>query len=380
MSLPALSNDTFGLHFPHAPLTPITDIPSDAPTLQIPDWDSLKIGIAEYPAGPTGCTVFLLPFGSSCHPDVRGGSPGTLMAAAGGKTDAVVLTGGSCFGLESATGVTAQLLAQQNYKADWSNIPITRSAVVYDLSVRSNTIYPDLACGRAAVRSARAGVFPLGRRGAGSATTVGKLDGRRDLAEWAGQGGAYKNINGVKIAVFTVSNSVGALVDRSGKIVRGLFDKKMNRRLSFEEYTSSYLASHATTAPVGAESRPAAVLPPADGTPRNTTISLFVTNAKFEGAVAEAAFQNLVRSVHASMARSIQPFHLLFDGDVMFGVTTNELDVQWTDLSPPDKGPSSDATDTTAVQMSTQLVAYIAGELMWDAVLSSFEGESGVIS
>ncbi|KXS08985.1 hypothetical protein M427DRAFT_64947 [Gonapodya prolifera JEL478] len=365
MSLPALSNDSYALHFPDNPnLVPITEPPKDGRSLDLSDWATFKIGIAEYPSGPTGSTVFIFSGGNAiCYPDVRGGSPGTLMAATGGKTDAIVLTGGSCFGLEAATGVTAELLAQQGYTADWQTIPITRSAVVYDLSARPNTIYPDKALGRAAVRAARPGVFPMGRRGAGGAVSVGKMDGRRDMAEWAGQGGAYRNFNGVKIAVFTVVNAVGVIVDRSGTVVRGHFDAKNNRRLSLEEYSTAY-ASNSTTE---------SVHPRPDGTPRNTTITLFVTNAKFESAFAVEAFKNVVKSVHASMARAIQPFHLLTDGDTFFGVTTNELDVEWTDLPPP-------AGDNSGrVKMSTQVLSYLGGELAWDAVLNSFDERSSTV-
>src|SRR5262249_29212358 len=143
------------------------------------DFPSLRIGVGEYHEGPTGCTVFHFPSGARCAVDVRGSSPGTLMAS-DGPLDALCLTGGSLYGLEAATGVSAELLAQRSFNTSWDRIALVRAAVIFDYPVRSNAIYPDKPLGRAALKSARPGVFPLGRHGAGCSATVGKV--------WPGSG------------------------------------------------------------------------------------------------------------------------------------------------------------------------------------------------
>ncbi len=152
----------------------------------------VRIGAAEYDEGPTGCTVFqFVPAGAACATDVRGGSPGRL----GGFewVHAICLAGGSLYGLEAATGVAAEILAQRGYEVGWTNIPNVSGAIVYDFGRRATTVYPDKALGRAALASAREGVFPLGARGAGRSVSVGKTFGL-ERGEPGGQGGAFRQV------------------------------------------------------------------------------------------------------------------------------------------------------------------------------------------
>ena len=136
------------------------------------DFPGLRIGVAEYEDGPTGCTVFHLPpGGAACSVDIRGGSPGTI-----GNyewTHAVCFAGGSLYGLEAACGVAAELMAMRGHTVGWTDVELVLGAIVYDFGRRENAIYPDAALGRAALQAAQEGVFPLGRRGAGRSVTVG---------------------------------------------------------------------------------------------------------------------------------------------------------------------------------------------------------------
>ena len=205
-----LSND-------HAELVPRTAF--DGARAPLRPGPGVRIGAAEYDEGPTGCTVFqFLPAGAACATDVRGGSPGRL----GGFewVHAICLAGGSLYGLEAATGVAAEILAQRGYEVGWTNIPNVSGAIVYDFGRRETTVYPDKALGRAALASAREGVFPLGPRGAGRSVSVGKTFGL-ERGEPGGQGGAFRQVGATKVAVFTVVNAVGAIVDREGRVVRG---------------------------------------------------------------------------------------------------------------------------------------------------------------
>ena len=296
------------------------------------DFPGLKVGVAEYEEGPTGCTVFHLPpGGAACSVDIRGGSPGTI-----GNyewTHAVCFAGGSLYGLEAACGVAAELMAMRGNTVGWTDVELVLGAIVYDFGRRENAVYPDAALGREALRTAREGVFPLGRRGAGRSVTVGKTFGL-EQGEYSGQGGAFRQLGPTKIAVFTVVNAFGAIVGRDGTVVRGHLDPERGTR-------SALVARLEEELPLAA--------------PGNTTLTLVLTNESLD----RRSLRQLAAQVHASMARAIQPFHALVDGDVLYAVTTAEVD-----------NP----------ELTEMALGVVASELAWDAVLSCFDDESAASS
>ena len=310
-----LSND-------NASLVPRTDF--DGPALEL-DFPGLRIGVAEYEEGPTGCTVFHFLDGATCATDVRGGSPGTI----GGheRVSAICLAGGSLYGLEAASGVAAELFAARDYAVGWLDIATVSGAIVFDYGGRENSIYPDKELGRAAVRTAREGWFPLGARGAGRSATVGKTFGLGE-GEPGGQGAAFRQLGPTRVAVFTVVNAVGAVLDREGQVVRGHLDAATGARRALVQ---------------GVEERVAAGRPVHE-LPGNTTLTVVVTNQTLDRRV----LQQLGRQVHASLARAIQPFHALVDGDVLYAVSTGEVE-----------NPALDSVG----------LGVVASELAWDAVL-----------
>jgi len=313
-----LSNDT-------AELRPRTSF--DGPELRF-GFPGLEIGVAEYDEGPTGCTVFSFADAAALAIDVRGGSPATSGAGLD-LVHAICLAGGSLYGLEAAAGVAAELLAARDYRTGWLEIPLVAGAIIFDWGPRDNAVYPDKELGRAAVRSARPGVFPIGRRGAGRSATAGKVFAYEE-GEPAGQGGAFRQVGETKVAVFTVVNAIGAIVDREGTVVRGHYDRATGLRRPLVPGVEGRLAAGA------------AVRPP----PGNTTLTVLATNLRLD----QRQLRTLGRQVHASMARAIQPFHALEDGDVLFAVSTGAVD-------------SDPLLDTTALGI-------VASELAWDAVLS----------
>jgi L-aminopeptidase/D-esterase-like protein len=179
------------------------------------------------------------------------------------------------------------------------------------------------------VRAARKGVFPLGPRGAGRSATAGKLFSF-EQGEPTGQGGAYRQIGETKIAVFTVVNAIGAIVDRDGDVVRGQYDRESGLR-------------HALVP--GVEERLTGGLP-VRPPPGNTTLTVLVTNLRLDA----RELRTLGRQVHVSMARAIQPFHALEDGDVLFACSTGDVE-------------TDPLLDTTSLGV-------VASEVAWDAVLS----------
>lgn len=314
-----LSND-------HLELTPRTEF--DGPALEF-DFPAMQVGVAEYAEGPTGCTVFHFPKGVSTASDIRGGYPGT--AGDYGWNHAICFAGGSLYGLEATAGVSAELFAMRGYATHWGAFALASGAIVYDYGNRKNSIYPDKALGRAALRTARTGIFPLGPRGAGSSVSVGKGSGATK-SEKAGQGGAFRHAGPTKIAVFTVVNAIGAIIDRDGKVVRGHLDAATGERRHLFESIERGL-------PDGEPFEPA---------PGNTTLTLVATNQKLE----PDALRQLGRQAHTSMARAIQPFHTMYDGDVLYAVTTGEIE--------------NPALEDTALGV-------LASELAWDAVLSCYK-------
>ena len=305
-------------------LVPQTDF--SGPELRF-DFPGLRIGVAEYEEGPTGCTVFHLPpGGTACAVDIRGGSPGTLGDYE--WTHAICLAGGSLYGLEATCGVAAELMAMRGYTVGFTDVELVCGAIVYDFGPRENTIYPDAKLGRAAVRAAREGAFPLGARGAGRSATVGKTFGF-EQAEPGGQGGAFRQIGPSKIAVFTVVNAVGAIVDREGRVVRGHLDSETGARAQLLAGLEGQLPETA---------------------PGNTTLTVVVTNQQLD----RRELRQLGIQVHASMARAIQPFHALFDGDVLYAVTTAEVEND---------------------ELPAMSLGVVASELAWDAVLAAVRSE-----
>jgi L-aminopeptidase/D-esterase-like protein len=297
------------------------------------DFPALHIGIAEYAEGPTGCTVFYFPDGVATAIDARGG----LVVKSGDyeRNHAICFAGGSVYGLEAASGVTAALFEQRasalQTKAAISSehVALVSGAILSDYWARENVIYPDHRLGKAALLAARPGLFPLGARGAGRSATCGNIFSLSHK-EPSGQGGAFRQIGSTKIGVFTVVNAVGVIVNRQGQIVRGNYNPKTGLRLSpVEELEQRLARGEAVTTAFG-----------------NTTLTLVVTNQCLH----PEELRQLGRQVHSSMARAIQPFQTINDGDVFYAVTTNEVD----------DSPISGA-----------MLGILASELAWDAVLVS---------
>ncbi len=331
-----------GAQGPSAQTAPIPKTDKSGPSLKF-DFPDMRVGVAEYDEGPTGTTVFYFPKGAKGAVDMRGGAPGEVNAEIlqnayeRPMVQAVVLSGGSWYGLSAATGVANELKRMRSAEIDY--IPGVVGAIIFDVGGRRfSRVTPDDALGAAAVRSSEAGWFPLGARGAGRLAMQGVYFHRGTSAEnyatWAhsGQGGAFRAVGPTKIAVFTVVNALGSVVDRSGNVVRcGRNDPGRNCP-SISEKLKNFSPVKAT--------------PPDTGPSANTTITLVVTNQKlpFSG------LQRLATQVHSSMSRAIQPFATSQDGDILYAVSTDEVE-----------NPLLNATD----------LSVIASELAWDAILAS---------
>jgi L-aminopeptidase/D-esterase-like protein len=327
---------------PQDGLVPVTDV--RGPVLQF-DWPDIQIGIGSYEDGPTGLTIIRFMHRAGVVVDSRGGAPGTVntdllrLGYDAPRMDAIVFSGGSYYGEEAITATMTGLkdAGLRNGTPDY--LANAAGAIIYDFGGRRlNDIYPDKKLAQATLHALRPGVFPLGAQGAGRMAMQGGFFG---CLAHSGQGAAFRELNGVKIAAFVVVNAFGSVVDRQGNIV------SCHPARSWGSQSLGgvpKIAELMTRVPL---SRRPDWVPERDApTHRNTTVSLIVTNAK----LGYAELQRLAIQVHTSMARGIQPFSTFDDGDTLFAASTGDVP----------------ATGIAQLDLDT-----LAGETMWDAILAS---------
>ncbi len=263
--------------------------------------DGIKVGHATDTTAWTGCTVILCPAGATAGVDVRGAAPGTRETEAlrpgrlVQKAHAVLLTGGSAFGLDAASGVV-QYLEEQNvgFPAGPVRVPIVPAAVIFDLGVGDAKVRPDREMGYQACLNATDEPVAMGAVGAGTGATVGKAPDVTSSP--GGVGSACKHLDsGLIVAAVVVVNALGNVVHPdTGEIVAG---GKVNG--SFVDITERLLDANLVS-----------------GT--NTTIGVVATNA----ALSSAETTRVAEMAHDGMARSIRPAHTMFDGDTLFSLAT----------------------------------------------------------
>ncbi|WP_037682796.1 P1 family peptidase [Streptomyces griseus] len=262
----------------------------------------------------TGTTVVLAPEGGAVAAvDVRGGGPGTKETDALDprnvvrKVDAVVLTGGSAYGLDAASGVMAWLEEQGRgvrVGVDAAHVvPVVPAACVFDLGRGGDfRARPDAATGRAAVEAAAADApgarVPEGCVGAGTGAAVGPLKG--------GVGSASTVLDsGITVAALVVANAAGSVLDPETGVLYGeLFQARLERpEARVHEAARRRLAEVAARNPVP---------------PLNTTLAVVATDAD----LSKAQAQKLAGTAHDGIARAVRPVHLLNDGDTVFALAT----------------------------------------------------------
>lgn len=264
----------------------------------------IKIGHAD--DGYTGVTCILTDKAVG-GVSVRGGAPGTretdMLRAdkSQGFVDAIVLSGGSAYGLEAACGVT-EYLREKNigFSVGDKVVPLVAQAILFDLNTPGEYHYPDKAMGRRAAENAKASGIEFGSVGAGKGATVGKILGPT-AASKSGIGGATLAFGDVIVSAVVAVNALGDVYDhRTGKVLAGA---KMNGALID---TEGVLLSGAF----------AAMMSP--GT--NTTIGCVITNAALD----KTAVNKLAAASHDGLAMSIRPVHTDADGDTMFALACGD--------------------------------------------------------
>ncbi|MYB00754.1 P1 family peptidase [Candidatus Poribacteria bacterium] len=263
--------------------------------------EGLTVGHATDAVARTGCTVILCPVGATAGVDVRGAAPGTRETEAlrpgrlVQKAHAVLLTGGSAFGLDAAGGVV-EYLEEQNvgFPAGPVCVPIVPAAVIFDLGVGDAKVRPDREMGYQACLNATDEPVAMGTIGAGTGATVGKAPSVTPSP--GGVGSACKYLDsGLIVAAIVVVNALGNVVHPdTGEIVAGGEEDG-----NFVDITERLLDANLV-----------------QGT--NTTIGVVATNAT----LTPAEVHRVAETAHDGMARAIRPSHTMFDGDTLFSLAT----------------------------------------------------------
>ena len=277
----------------------------------------LQVGHHTDPRRPTGCTVVLTPSGSVAGVDVRGAAPGTRETDLLHPSNTVqhihglVLSGGSAFGLDAASGVMRWLEEQgHGLPVGPVRVPVVPAAVVFDLWVddfegaaflNGQRVRPDAQAGYQACQAASSAPVPQGNVGAGAGATIGKLNGPH-CAMKGGLGSASLTVNGVTVAALIVCNALGDVVDpRTGQLLAGARIAPDSRELL--DIRQAQLTGHAKPNPTAGS---------------NTTIGVIATDA----VLSKPQAHRLAQVAHDGLARSIYPVHTPMDGDTLFALGT----------------------------------------------------------
>ena len=273
------------------------------------DIPGLKVGQAENSIAKTGVTVVLAEKGAVCGVDVRGAAPGTRETDlldpvnAMERINAVVLSGGSAFGLEAASGVMDWL--EENgigFDVGVTKVPIVPAAVLFDLGYGDAFVRPDKDMGRKACENLSDSVLLEGDHGAGCGATVGKLNGM-DYCTNSGIGSwCEATENGIRVAALIAVNAFGDVYE-NGTIIAGTKDDNGNF-ISTEDGVI-HMASRLSFSG------------------QNTTIGIIATNVK----LTKAQAKKVAGMAHDGLARCIRPIHTTLDGDTLFCLSTEELEL-----------------------------------------------------
>lgn len=262
---------------------------------------------------PTGCTVVLAGEGAVTGVDVRGGAPGTRETAlldpvnSVAVAHAVVLSGGSAFGLDTASGVMRYLAERDvGYPTRAGKVPIVPAAILYDLGIGGPPdVRPDAEAGYRAAAAASDSPVTEGSVGAGAGATVGKILGI-ERAMKGGLGTASIAVGGLVVAALVAVNSVGDVVDpATGAVVAGV------RTEDGGLADARVLLRRAPVPP-----RTVGV-----ATAENTTLGVVATNAR----LSKAEVSKVARVAHNGIARAVSPAHTPYDGDTLFALATGSL-------------------------------------------------------
>jgi L-aminopeptidase/D-esterase-like protein len=302
----------------------------------------IKVGHHTLTERPTGCTVILAEAGATAGVDVRGSAPATR------ETDllnpvnivqvahAIVLSGGSAFGLDAASGVMRYLEEKKiGFEFGAAHVPIVPAAAIFDLTVGDGRIRPGPDCGYQAARAATDAPVAEGSVGAGAGATFGKSGGMAHAMKGGVGSAAITLPNGLIVAAIVVVNAVGDVIDpATGQVVAGV---RTADNKSFAD-ARKLLRSGGAASPAGRQ---------------NTTIGVVATNAR----LTKTEATRVAQMAHDGYARALAPSHTPGDGDAIFALATG---------------------DTRAGNADLGQIGALAADVMADAVVRAARQATGV--
>lgn len=301
----------------------------------------IKVGHHTLSERPTGCTVVLVEAGAVAGVDVRGSAPGTR------ETDllnpinmveqvhAVVLSGGSAFGLDTASGVMRYLEERGvGFDVRVAKVPIVPAAILFDLAIGDAKIRPTAECGYQAAQAATTDPVQEGNVGVGAGATVGKLTGMNHAMKGGIGSAAITLPTGLTVAAIVAVNAVGDIIDpATGQIVAGA---RTDDGKSFVDVRKLLKAGMLQSRRVG----------------QNTTIGVVATNAR----LTKVQASKVAQMAHDGFARAISPVHTPMDGDTIFALATG--------------------THTQAADLLT--IGALAAEVMAEAIVRAARTATGI--
>ncbi len=279
--------------------------------ISVLELEGLSIGHAQDETAKTGVTVLHFPQGAQVGCDISGGGPAsrevhlTDPLTADNPINAVVLSGGSAFGLAAADGVMRCLEERGfGYNTGFAQVPLVCQSCIFDLGYGSNRVRPDGAMGYAACEKALSGSSEAtGNVGAGTGATVGKLCGMKQAMK-AGLGIHAVQLGELKIAAIVVVNAFGDVFDPgNGQKIAGLMDPERKEFWDLEQMFLRFMTA------------------PKDLFTSNTTIGCIVTNAKFD----KAKLNKIAAMTRNAYARCINPVGTMADGDSIYAASVGQV-------------------------------------------------------
>jgi L-aminopeptidase/D-esterase-like protein len=302
--------------------------------------EGFRVGHAHNLDGPTGCTVILCPPDTVGGVDQRGGAPGTR------ETDllrpmhlvqhvnAILLAGGSAYGLDAASGVMRWLEEQAiGFQVGVGVVPIVPAAIIFDLDVGDPKIRPDAAMGYQACENASSDPVAEGCVGAGAGARVGMLMGPGFGCK-SGIGSALIDLGqGVKVAALMVVNAVGDVIDECGQILAGVRQPPDGNQFADALSVLRAMAS----------------LPLSS----NTVVGVVATNAK----LTKEETNKVAQMAQDGLARAIRPTHTMMDGDTVFALSTGTAGP----VNPSIIGAFAAEVTAQAIRRAVQMAIPLAG-------------------
>lgn len=276
------------------------------------DVKGIKVGHSESEEGLTGVTVILCEEGATGGVDVRGSAPGTRETdlfkpeKMVDKVHAVVLSGGSAFGLDASSGVMNYLEEKRvGFDVGVTKVPIVSSAVIFDLDIGNHNVRPDAEMGLQAARNASEETDLEGNIGCGAGASIGKILGPK-AAMKSGLGSASVKVGDLVVSAIVAVNSFGDIYEPvNNQQIAGVYDYEKEELLNTVELMKEENKN-------------------LEFNLKNTTIGVVASNAK----LGKAEANKVAQIAHNGLARTIHPVHTSVDGDTIFTMATNELEAE----------------------------------------------------